>query len=203
MKTIIATLQLAIIFILCSCAHVYKAPDKTQVVAKTKIVEADQKKAHALNAEIKIAFKTAKEHADAVIIKSTEIEGKLEEIIKVAPPELQLALAEVKSDVQAQRLHEDALVQILGTGYDKEEELETHLTLTDTHIAELKAEQVILFAGGEQLAQQATKESAAKATAQRKNWSFTIISASLVVGGILLFIFWKVVVTYLKSKWPL
>lgn len=199
MKYIFATLQL---FLLCSCAHVYKAPDPTKVKAKTAIVEADQKKTHALNAEVKAGIKTSQEHADALLVVSTEIEGKVDELIKAAPPELQLALAEVKADLKVQRNHEDALINALGMTYTKQGQLEDHLLLTDSHFAELKVEQIVLFSQGQVLAQDATNESKAKAIAQRKNWSFTIISSSLVVGAILLFVFWKVVSTYLKAKWP-
>lgn len=200
MKTaIIATLQLLVAFMLVSCAHTYTAPDPAKVKAKTVQVQVDQKKAHALNAEIKTALKTSQEHSDAIVIKSNEIEGKIEELIKVAPPEMQPALAQVQDDLKIQRMHEDALGQALTLGYTKQAELETHLTLTDTHISDLTSAQVELFAGGQTLAEQATNESKAKAIAQRKNWSFTIISASLVIGVVLLVVFWKVVMAWLKG----
>jgi hypothetical protein len=105
----------------------------------------------------------------------------------------------VKDDLKIQRMHEDALGKALTLGYNKQAELETHLTLTDSHIEELTSAQTDLFAGGTKLAEQATTESKAKAIAQRKNWSFTIISASLVVGLVLLFVFWKAVRTYFSN----
>ena len=203
MKTaIIATLQFLVVCLLSSCAHTYKAPDSTKVIAKTKVVVADQKKAHSLNAEIKTATKSAQEHVDALVVISTEIEGKVDEIIKVATPELQLALAEVKSDLKAQRAHENAIVLVIGLAYNKEGELETHLTLTDSHIAELKEEQVNLFAEGTTLAQQATKESAERAAYQRKAWIFPLSIGAIVVGVVLLIVFWKIIVVFVKSYLP-
>lgn len=199
MKCVIATLQLCLIFLICGCAHTYNAPDPTKVKAKTAIVEADQKKAHKLNAEIKSAFKTSQERADAIVVVSGKIENKIDEIIKVAPPELQPALALVKEDLKTQRTHEDALIAALGLGYTKQGELENHLILTDSHVAELKVAQVNLFAGGELLAQQATKESADRARYQRKSWGLALSITGIGVAIVLVIIFWKVILAAIRN----
>lgn len=176
--TTIATLQLLVAFSLIfftSCAHTYHAPDPTKVKASTAKVKADQKRAHQLNQEVKTALKESHDNADSIIILSNDLNTELDNLIKVAPAEMQPALAKIKSLSTQQQVKEQELTINLDKADTKNTELEKHQTLTDTHVTELETNQGNYFKDSTKLAATATNLSAKLAWYQLHWWGSWIV----------------------------
>lgn len=147
--------------ILSSCATQHKAylpPSDAKVTASTKKVTEGAAKAHAAAREAKDHVEAAQKHADAIAVKSMDVQGKLDVIIKIAPAELQPALADVKSVILDMQSHEEELHAELAAAHAKQDELELHQTTLDIDIVQLKTNQTTYRTDAVELANNATAE---------------------------------------------
>lgn len=193
----IATLQLLLVFVLTSCAHVYKAPDATKVKAATALVKEDQKKTQRLNKEIGEAIKTSQEHTDAIIVIGNSLAEKIDSLIKVAPPEIQSALADIKGDASNLQKRDQALFNSLSLAYTKQEEQQVHIAKTDEHVATLEGNQIEYFNNSKKLADTATTLSAKVAWYQWHWWgSWFVLIAGIVLSIVFALFRWG-------SKWAI
>lgn len=170
MKIKIATLQLLIGMVLCSCATKYHPPDATQVVETTKKVKAGIRKASENAKVVSETIKKAQESTDKITILSTDISGRLEEIIKIAPPELKPPLALLQTDVNDIKTEEASLSSFLISAYTKQSEQEKTLTETQAHEIELEGHQQVYQDRAQKLADVATKQSTKLAWYQWHWW---------------------------------
>lgn len=124
MKTktaIIATLQLLAVLLLCSCSTTYHAPDATKLKAAAQKLNKAIAQSHSTAAKAKAKHQEAQaKHlesesaANAVILDSLDIDKKLDELAKQAPPELQPLVKGVQDVRTEQKNHESDLEKRLA-----------------------------------------------------------------------------------------
>lgn len=186
MKTIIATLQLFLLLILAGCATKYHPPDNSKVTKATAQVKADVRKISDNTTIITKTIKEAQKEADQIAILSTSVSGKVEDIIKIAPPELQPPLALLQEDIKSQKAEEESLSNSLIFAYRKQAEQEVLITQTQTHETDLEKQQKIYQDNAQKLADTTTKLSAKVAWYQWHWWGSWI---ALGIGVLLCIVF--------------
>jgi signal transduction protein with GAF and PtsI domain len=123
MKTkIIATLQLLAVLLLCSsCATTYHAPDATKLKAAAQKLNKAIAQSHSTAAKAKTKHKEAQakhqeseDAANQVFLNSLDIDKKLDDLAKQAPPELQPLVKAVQNVRTEQKQHESDLEKRLA-----------------------------------------------------------------------------------------
>jgi hypothetical protein len=122
MKTaIIATLQLLAVSLLCSCSTTYHAPDATKLKAAAQKLDkaitqsrSTATKAKAKHQEAQAKHQESENAANQVILDSLDIDKKLDELAKQAPPELQPLVKAVQDVRVEQKNHESDLEKRLA-----------------------------------------------------------------------------------------
>lgn len=117
MKTaIIATLQLLVAFTLFSCSTTYEAPDATKLKAAAQKLNKAITKSHSTATKAKEKHQEAQaKHqeseaaANQIFLNSLDIDKKLDELSKQAPPELQPLVKSVQDVRTDQKNHESNL----------------------------------------------------------------------------------------------
>lgn len=118
---IIATLQLLIALTLCSCSTTYHAPDATKLKAAAQKLNKAITQSHSTAAKAKAKHEEAQaKHqesenaANQVFLDSLDIDKKLDELSKQAPPELQPLVKAVQDVRTEQKNHEGNLEKRLA-----------------------------------------------------------------------------------------
>lgn len=118
---IIATLQLLVAFTLCSCSTTYHAPDATKLKAAAKKLDkaitqsrSTATKAKAKHQEAQAKHQESENAANEVFLNSLDIDKKLDELSKQAPPELQPFVKAVQDVRTDQKNHESNLEKRLA-----------------------------------------------------------------------------------------
>lgn len=181
----------------CATQHkTYMPPSDAKVTASTKKVTDGATKAHSAAREAKQHVEEAQKHADAIAVGSMDVQKKLDEIIKLAPAELQPALAAVKADVLEMQGHEEQLHSELVAARATQDQLELHQTTLDIDIIQLKTNQTTYHTDAVELAVNATDEREARIKVETKlswyRWHFwltwIIAGAGLVMCALLAFL---------------
>lgn len=151
----------------CATAHLtYLPPSNAKVTASTKRVTDGAAAAHSSSRAAKAHVEAAQKHNDALLVTGLDLQQKLAAIIKLAPPEFQSALAEVKGDATDMQAHADGLKTELDGAHAKQDETEAHQTKLDQDIVQLKTDQGQYQANAQTLATNATNEREARITAE-------------------------------------
>lgn len=198
LKSILPLLLAAGLFSNCSTPHkTYLPPSNAKVTASTKKVTDGAAAAHGTQRQAKQHVVAAQKHNDALVVTGLELQKKLDAIIKIAPPELQPALAAVKADATAIQNDADDLKTELDGAHKKQDETEAHQVKLDQDIAELKIHQGQYESTAQTLATDATNEREARITAEKQLFKEKIFSflwklggGALVLGIIALIVLW-------------
>lgn len=186
--------------LLCSCATAHKTylpPSNAKVTASTKKVVDGATAAHATSRAAKAYVEAAQKHNDALLVTGLDLQQKLDAIIKIAPPELQSALAAVKADSTDMQAHADRLKTELDGAHTKQDETEAHQVKLDQDISQLKIDQGQYEANAQTLATNATNEREARITAEGQllkqkilGWIWKLGGGAVVIGIIALIFLW-------------
>lgn len=173
----------------------YLPPSNVKVTASTKKVTDGAAAAHSASREAKTHVQAAQKHNDALLVTGLVLQQKLDAIIKLAPVELQPALAAVKQDAMEMQGHLDGIKTELDGAYAKQNETEAHQIKLDQDIVQLKKDQAEYYSNAQGLADNATQEREDKIKVQKKLlwyrirfWGAWIALGSAVVVGIILWI---------------
>lgn len=171
----------------------YQPPSNAKVQASTKKVTDGASAAHASSRKSKEHVVAAQKHNDALMVTGVELQKKLDAIIKLAPPELQGALAEVKGDVTDIQDHATGLETELKDAHMKQDETEAHQIKLDQDITEWKKNMGDYYSNAQGLADNATqeREDLIKVQKERNALRFTgfLWKAGAVVGVLLIILF--------------
>lgn len=195
---LLAFIGCAVLLSSCATPHkTYQPPSNAKVTASTKKVTDGATAAHSASRAAKAHVEAAQKHNDALLVTGLDLQQKLDAIIKLAPPELQPALAEVKSDATDMQAHGDGLKTELDGAHAKQDEVEKHQTKLDQDIAQLKIDQGQYQASAQTLATDATNEREARITAEGQllkqkilGWLWKIGGGAVVIGIIALIVLW-------------
>lgn len=165
---------LSVVFVsACTSPHkTYQPPSNVKVTASTK-------KAHESARAAKAHVDAAQKHADAISVRSLDVQKKLDAIIKVAPPELQSALTAVKVDVTDMQTHEEGLHTELSGAQKRQDELENHQN-------DLERNQAAYYVEAQTLANAATNERESLITVQKQLIQQKIFGWLWKIGGVLI-----------------
>lgn len=169
---LVATLQLALAFMLCSCGTTYHAPDATKLKAsaaklKKAIVKSHDtaKKAKDKHAEVRAKHEEAEQAANASLLNSFDIDEKLKHLAEQAPPELQPLVKAVQDVRTEQKNHESDLEKRLAEEkilLEQEQKLHEQLTKDNTEVTaaenDVHRDGTAYLQEAERLAKRATDE---------------------------------------------
>jgi chromosome segregation ATPase len=120
-KLFVATLQLLVLFALCSCSTTYHAPDATKLKAAAQKLNKAISQSHGTAAKAKAKHQEAQakhqeseDAANAVILNSLDIDKKLDDLSTQAPPELQPLVKAIQDVRIEQKNHESDLEKRLA-----------------------------------------------------------------------------------------
>lgn len=168
----------------CVSSHkTYKPPNNAKVVASTKKVKEGVDAVHKKAGEARGQVEDAQKSAEKIQLASVDVQKKLDEIIKVAPPELRPALALVKTDVSAMQTEQTLLFGFLTNAHLRQDELETLIVNLNLHVAELEANQNGYYAEAQGLANDATNEREGKIAVEKQLIQQKILSWLWKIGG--------------------
>jgi hypothetical protein len=217
-KLIVATLQLAFAFTLCSCGTTYHAPDATKLKASAAklqkaIVKSHDtaKKAKAKHAEVRAKHEESEQAANASLLNSFDIDEKLKHLAEQAPPELQPLVKAVQDVRTEQKDHESDLEKRLAEEkslIEQEQTIHEQLTKDNTEVTsaenDVHRDGTQYLRDAEALAATATKENN---DLRSQLWKQKLLKI-LGFGGIAIFVLiavavliaWKTGKLYLKVK---
>lgn len=208
-KLLVATLQLALAFTLCSCGTTYYAPDATKLKAsavklKKAIVKSHDtaKKAKVKHAEVRAKHEESEQAANASLLNSLDIDEKLKHLSEQAPPELQSLIKEVQNVRTEQKNHESDLEKRLAeekTLIEQEQTIHEQLTKDNSEVTsaenDVHRDGTAYLQEAEALAKRATEDNE-KLSSQL--WKQKLLSALGITGAIVFvvtlvggFIAWK------------
>lgn len=198
MRNALAILCCGLLIGACSTPHkTYHPPSNAKVTASTKRVTDGATAAHSSSRAAKLHVEAAQKHNDALLVTGLDLQQKLDAIIKIAPPELQPALAAVKIDATDMQTHADGMKVELDGAHKKQDETEAHQIKLDQDIAQLKVDQGQYQANAQTLATDATNEREARITAEGQllkqkilGWLWKLGGGAVVIGTIVLVILW-------------
>lgn len=194
-KIKVATLQLAVATLLCGCSTTYHAPDATKLKASVKKLHQTISKSHDTAKKAKEKHKEVEQAANTLLEDSLDLDGKIEELSKNAPPELQPQIAEIKKLQSGRKEHEFILQQKV------EEERILHEQLAKDN-AEVVTAETDVHRNGDQYLKDA-EAMATRATEDNKKlssqlWKQKLLSGLGITGAIVFviclvagFIMWK------------
>lgn len=194
----LAFIGCAVLLSSCTTPHkTYLPPSNAKVTASTKKVVDGATAAHTSARAAKTHVEAAQKHNDALLVTGLDLQQKLDAIIKIAPPESQAALAQVKTDATDIQSHADGLQTELKGAHTKQDETEVHQTKLDQDIAQLKIDQGQYQSNAQTLATDATNEREARITAESQllkqkilGWIWKIGGGAVVIGIIILIVLW-------------
>lgn len=195
----IATLQLLLLLAISGCATKYTSPDETKVVEANKKVRADVVKASTTSKQVTKHVTEAQVHADAIIVLSQTIMGKIEELITIAPLEFKPPLISIKQDLTDMRQEENVLAIGLSEAFAKQNLQDKTFVDMQDHILDLQGAQEGYREDVQVIIKKANKDSETLAWYRRHWWgSWIIFSLGVVVCIVLAVIkfgvklyFWK------------
>jgi len=178
----------------CVSSHkTYLPPSNAKVAASTKKVMDGALNAHRGTQKVKTHVEAAQKHNDALLVTGLDLQQKLDAIIKIAPPELQSALAEVKGDATEMQDHADGMQTELTGARSELAATEAFQVKLDQDITDWKKNMAEYYANAQGLADNATQERENLITVQKERNAlrFTgfLWKAGAVVGVLLIILF--------------
>jgi seryl-tRNA synthetase len=125
MKTaIIATLQLCLVFAFASCQTTIKPPDPAKLRSSMTKLKTAIKKSQDTAAKAKANHVETQKTTDTIQVEQLNLDEKIDELMKQAPPELQAKVKEVQDLSEAQNKRIEKLEGQLKTGFSIYTQLE-------------------------------------------------------------------------------
>jgi hypothetical protein len=152
----------------------YSAPDAAEVREATRLVKEGVKQSRFDVAEARKQIEAAQAKADSITTLSLSLLGKVDELAKIAPVELQKPIGAIRLDVVELQGNDTALASILVDAWKKNGAAETHLAETDTREVELEQKQKDYYANAWKLADTATGLNARLVDVEKKLWWYRL-----------------------------
>jgi hypothetical protein len=190
-RFIVATLQLFIIFTLCSCVtshKIYQPPDATKLKKAVARLNTAIDKSHKTAASARTKVDEAVKKSDEINVESQALDTRLDELKKQAPPELQPQIEQIQKLREAQQSRQDEQDKILADAQHLNDQLakdNTEVTAAQDDVHK-NGEQYL--ADAQQLANKATEEREARIAAESQLLKEKILKALGITGAIVFFV---------------